>query len=222
MVQSTASAPIVFIIDDDEAVRDSLKFLLDSVGQKNKTFDHPHRFLDAYHESDSGCIVLDIRMPSMSGIELQNKLNSMHCILPIIFITGHGDVPMAVKAIKEGAMDFVQKPFRDQKLLDLINDAIKLDKKQRIELSEHKNILNRVKSLSEREYEVLNHIVAGKANKLIAADIGISQRTVEIHRSHIMKKMKTRSLAHLVRQILAIQSYLKSDAHSLDHTCHAL
>ena len=216
-MQQTKIESTVFIIDDDEAVRDSLKFLLDSVGQRSVTFTNPAHFLEDYDEHTPGCIVLDIRMPSMSGLELQSKLNSMHCILPIIFITGHGDVPMAVRAIKEGAMDFIQKPFRDQELLDLINDALKLDSKQRQELLEHKNILRRVSSLSDREYEVLQHVIEGKANKIIAIEVGLSQRTVEIHRSHVMKKMKTKSLAHLVRQIMAVKSHLGSDFKFLDH-----
>ncbi len=210
-MQNLNNEPVVFIIDDDEAVRDSLKLLLNSVGQKSETFINPRHFLETYEENRPGCIVLDIRMPSMSGLELQSKLNAMHCILPIIFITGHGDVPMAVRAIKEGAMDFIQKPFRDQELLDLINDALKLDSKQRSELLEHKNILRRVSSLSDREYEVLHHVVEGKANKLIATEIGLSQRTVEIHRSHVMKKMGTKSLAHLVRQIMAVKEHLNTD-----------
>ena len=210
-MQQSTHGSTVFIIDDDEAVRDSLKMLLDSVGQKSETFTNPARFLEAYDEGASGCIVLDIRMPSMSGLELQSKLNTIHCILPIIFITGHGDVPMAVRAIKRGAVDFIQKPFRDQELLDLINDALKLDIKQRSELLEHKNILNRISSLSDREYEVLHHVVEGKANKLIATEMGLSQRTVEIHRSHVMQKMKTKSLAHLVRQIMAVKEHMNND-----------
>lgn len=203
--------PTVFIIDDDEAVRDSLKMLMNSVGQKVEVFAFPADFLGAYDENRPGCIVLDIRMPGMSGLELQNKLNSMHCILPIIFITGHGDVPMAVQAIKDGAMNFIQKPFRDQELLDLINDALKLDAQQRAELLEHKEILRRLSTLTEREHEVLHHVVEGKANKVIAADINLSQRTVEIHRSRVMEKMGTKSLAHLVRQVMQVKEHLKED-----------
>ncbi len=203
--------PTVFIIDDDEAVRDSLKMLMNSVGQKVEVFPFPADFLETYDENRPGCIVLDIRMPGMSGLELQNKLNDMHCILPIIFITGHGDVPMAVQAIKDGAMNFIQKPFRDQELLDLINDALKLDAQQRAELLEHKEILRRLSTLTEREHEVLHHVVEGKANKVIAADINLSQRTVEIHRSRVMEKMGTKSLAHLVRQVMQVKDHLKED-----------
>ena len=216
MQKESSQKPTVFIIDDDEAVRDSLKLLLDSVGQKNKTFSNAEYFLETYDESCPGCLILDIRMPNMSGLELQSKLNEMHCILPVIFITGHGDVPMAVRAIKEGAMDFIQKPFRDQELLDLINDALKLDAKQRTNLLERKEILQRISSLSDREYEILRLIIQGKPNKLIATEIGLSQRTVEIHRSHLMKKMGTKSLAHLVRQIMAIKSHMSLDFAFLD------
>ncbi len=209
--QDMKQEPTVFIIDDDEAVRDSLKMLMKSVGQTVEAFSSPAEFLEVYDENRPGCIVLDIRMPGMSGLELQSKLNEMHCILPIIFITGHGDVPMAVQAIKDGAMNFIQKPFRDQELLDLINDALKLDTQQRKELLEHKEILRRLSTLTDREREVLHHVVEGKANKVIAADINLSQRTVEIHRSRVMEKMGTKSLAHLVRQVMQIKEHLEGE-----------
>lgn len=201
--------PTVFIIDDDEAVRDSLGLLMQSVGQSVEVYASPADFLAAYNENNPGCIVMDIRMPGMSGLELQAKLNEMHCILPIIFITGHGDVQMAVQAIKNGAMNFIQKPFRDQELLDLINDGLKLDSEQRKELLEHKEILKRLATLTDREREVLHHVVEGKANKVIAADISLSQRTVEIHRSRVMEKMGTKSLAHLVRQIMQVKDQIE-------------
>lgn len=205
----------VFIIDDDEAVRDSLKMLANSVGHQVKTFSSPENFLNCYDENSPGCIVLDIRMPGMSGLELQSQLNHMHCILPIIFITGHGDVPMAVKAIKNGAMNFIQKPFRDQELLDFIHDALKLDTQQRKELLSHKEILRRLSTLTDREQEILQHVISGKANKVIAADINLSQRTVEIHRARVMEKMGTKSLAHLVQQMMQIKDHKKEDfAHS--------
>ena len=201
--------PTVFIIDDDEAVRDSLSIVMDSIGQDAEAFSSPSDFLTSYDENRAGCIILDIRMPGMSGLELQVKLNEMHCILPIIFITGHGDVPMAVQAIKNGGMNFIQKPFRDHELIDLINDGLKLDSQQRRELLGHKEILHRLSTLTDRERDVLDHIVAGKANKVIAADINLSQRTVEIHRSRVMEKMCTKSLAHLVRQIIQVKGHLK-------------
>ena len=210
-MQQQQQESIVFIIDDDEAVRDSLKMLLNSVSQKVQVFASPAEFLEAYDENRPGCILLDIRMPGMSGLELQSRLNNMHCILPIIFITGHGDIPMAVQAIKDGAMNFIQKPFRDQELLDYVNDALSLDARQRARLLEHKEILRRLSTLTEREREVLHHVVEGKANKVIAADINLSQRTVEIHRSHVMKKMATKSLAHLVRQVMHVKEQLTEE-----------
>ena len=205
--QNMKKEPTVFIIDDDEAVRDSLKMLMRSVDQTVEAFSSPSEFLEVYDENRPGCIVLDIRMPGMSGIELQSRLNGMHCLLPIIFITGHGDVPMAVQAIKNGAMNFIQKPFRDQELLDLVTDALKLDTQQRKELLEHKEILRRLSTLTDREREVLHRVVEGKANKVIAADINLSQRTIEIHRSRVMEKMGTKSLAHLVRQIMQVTEH---------------
>ena len=201
--------PIVYVIDDDKAVRDSLKLLIESVGYCVVAYGGALNFLEAYDEDQPGCIILDIRMPDMSGLELQASLNAMHCILPIIFITGHGDVPMAVRAIKDGAMNFIQKPFRDQEILDLVNDAIRLDLRQREELLEHKEIIRRLSTLTEREREILLQILEGKANKVIAVDIQLSQRTVEIHRSRVMEKMGTRSLAHLVRQIMQVQDHVQ-------------
>ncbi|MDP0590206.1 MAG: response regulator [Candidatus Endonucleobacter bathymodioli] len=206
--ENIGQEPTVFIIDDDEAVRDSLKMLMNSVEQSVETFSSSSDFLKYYDENRPGCIVLDIRMHGMSGLDLQSRLNEIHCILPIIFITGHGDVPMAVQAIKDGAMTFLQKPFRDQDLFDFINEGLTLDARQRIELLEHKKILHRISMLTYREREVLHHVVEGKANKVIAADINLSQRTVEIHRSRVMEKMGTKSLAHLVRQVIQVKEHL--------------
>lgn len=204
---NSLGTPVIFIIDDDSAIRDSLRLLVESVGYSVKTFNEPIAFLEEYDSDQLGCLILDIRMPNMSGLELQNKLNDMHCIMPTIFITGHGDVPMAVQAIKNGAMCFIQKPYRDQEILDSIHDALELDRRQRKELLEHRQILKRLSTLTERERDVLTGILQGKANKVIASDINLSQRTVEIHRSRIMEKMGTKSLAHLVRQIMQIQNH---------------
>ena len=143
-------------------------------------------------------------MPGMSGLELQNKLNAMHCILPIIFITGHGDIPMAVKAVQSGAIDFIQKPFRDQDLLDRINDAIRLDITHRQELTQTQQIKDKLATLTKREYEIIMLVVDGCANKVIASDLNLSQRTVELHRSHAMQKMGAKSLAHIIRMIVNI------------------
>jgi FixJ family two-component response regulator len=203
-----ANESTVYIIDDDEAVRDSLHLLLQAVGQPAVTFSSARDFLAAYHEQLSGCIVLDIRMPDMSGLELQALLKQRHCFLPIIFITGHGDIPIAVQALKEGALDFLQKPFEDQALLELIRKALELDNTRRTASLAIKEILGRITALTKREREILQHVIAGKANKVIAADIHLSQRTVEIHRARVMEKMQAKSLAHLVRQVIQVKPYL--------------
>lgn len=201
-----ADKPTVFIVDDDEPVRDSLKMLMRSVGLSAETFSGAAEFLEAYDPDRPGCLVLDIRMPGMSGMELQEKLNEIHAILPIIFITGHGDVPMAVKAIQYGAADFIQKPFRDQDLLDRINKAIDQDGSNRAQLLETRDIEERLSNLTPREKEVLELIVDGRPNKVIAADLEVSQRTVEIHRARVMDKMRASSLAHLVRMVMRLRN----------------
>jgi FixJ family two-component response regulator len=197
--------PTVYIVDDDDAVRESLELLLDSVDQQTKSFESAQAFLDSYNPDTLGCIVLDIRMPGMNGMELHKELNRLGSILPIIFVTGHGDVPMAVEAMQHGAVDFVQKPYREQELLDKINQALALDTKQRASLLEKQDIKKHLATLTARENEVLDELVEGKANKVIAAELGISQRTVEIHRARVMEKMATHSLAHLVRMIMAVR-----------------
>jgi FixJ family two-component response regulator len=206
MMRGTVSnaRPTIFVVDDDAAVRDALKLLLRSVGQAVETFGSGQEFVDAYSEDRPGCLVLDIRMPGMSGLELQQKLNERHSILPIIFITGHGDVPMAVEAMQAGAVDFIQKPFRDQDLIDRINQALEKDSNNRAALGERNDIRRRLETLTPREREVLDLVVHGKANKVIAGDLKLSQRTVEIHRARVMEKMQASSLAHLVRMVLEV------------------
>jgi len=199
-----SARPTVFIVDDDTAVRDALKFLLRSVGHPVETFSSAQDFLTAYRDDRPGCLVLDIRMPGMSGLELQEKLVEKRSILPIIFITGHGDVPMAVEAMQAGAMDFIQKPFRDQDLLDRINQALEKDANNRAALGELNVIRERLASLTPREREVMDLVVNGKANKVIAGDLDLSQRTVEIHRARVMEKMQASSLAHLVRMVIEV------------------
>ncbi|HKE96256.1 MAG TPA: response regulator FixJ [Povalibacter sp.] len=201
---SNNARPTIFVVDDDSAVRDALKLLLRSVGQQVETYSSGQEFIDAYSEDRPGCLVLDIRMPGMSGLELQQKLNERHSILPIIFITGHGDVPMAVEAMQAGAVDFIQKPFRDQDLIDRINQALEKDSNNRAALGERNDIRRRLETLTPREREVLDLVVHGKANKVIAGDLKLSQRTVEIHRARVMEKMQASSLAHLVRMVLEV------------------
>ncbi len=198
----------VFVVDDDDAVRESLAFLLKSVGLKVESFPSAQDFLKSYNPARAGCLVLDIRMPGMSGLELQEKLKQMESMLPIIFITGHGDVPMAVKAIKAGAADFVQKPFRDQELIDRIREVLEEDASARVEKLQKAEILKRIDSLTEREREVMEQVVDGKANKVVAIDLNVSQRTVEIHRANVMDKMKARSLAQLVRLVMKARGEL--------------
>jgi FixJ family two-component response regulator len=200
----------VFVVDDDEAVRASLKLLLKTLGLTVQTYASAPEFLAAFDARRGGCLVLDIRMPGMSGLELQEELNARGAMLPIIFITGHGDVPMAVEAMQRGAMDFLQKPFRDQDLLDRITEAMAKDRAGRELLGNRERIRARVTSLTPREREVMSLVTQGKANKIIAADLELSQRTVEIHRAHVMEKMGANSLAHLVRMALEIDEATSS------------
>ena len=192
----------VFVVDDDEAVRTSLRLLLKSVGLPVETYAAAQEFLDQFDPDRAGCLVLDIRMPGISGLELQQHLNDQHSIMPIVFITGHGDVPMAVEAMQAGAVDFIQKPFRDQDLIDHINRALEKDREMRNALRERDEIRRRMSQLTPREREVLELVTQGKANKVIAGDLNVSQRTVEIHRARVMEKMGANSLAHLVRMVI--------------------
>ena len=189
---------LVYIVDDDDAVRDSLGLLMRSVGLACATFASARQFLDAYDPEAVSCLVADIRMPGLSGLELQQEISDRHLEIPIIFITGHGDVPMAVKAMKAGALDFLQKPFRDQDLLDRIHAAIQRDRDRRTLRREIQSIRERLETLTPRETEVMEKVVQGCANKVIAMDLGVSQRTVELHRARVMHKMDVRSLAELV------------------------
>lgn len=195
-------APVVFIVDDDEAVRSSLRLLLKYVGLVPAAMGSAREFLQKYEPTQPGCLVLDVRMPEMSGLELQEQLNLLGAVIPVIFITGHGDVPMAVEAMQAGAFDFLQKPFRDQDLIDRIQRALEKDRANRTVLDERAAIRQRLESLTPREREVLDMVASGKPNKVMASDLGVSQRTVEIHRSRVMEKMGATSLAQLVRMVM--------------------
>ena len=199
-------AATVYVVDDDDGMRRALSLLLNTVGYKTAAFASPREFLDRVKTDAAGCLVLDIRMPGMSGLELQQHLNRMGSMLPVIFVTGHGDVPMAVQAMKEGAFEFVQKPFRDQDLLDRINHALELDKENRSSLALRADVLQRFESLTPREKQVMQLVVDGAANKVIAIDLGLSERTVEIHRAKVMEKMGARSVAHLVKLQMSLSS----------------
>jgi two-component system response regulator FixJ len=193
------AVPTIYVVDDDDGMRRALDALLSTVGYKTTVFSRPADFLANFHPDSAGCLVLDIRMPDMSGLEVQQQLNRRGSMLPVIFITGHGDVPMAVQAMKEGAFEFIQKPFRDQDLLDRINHALKLDAENRSTVARRADIQHRIESLTPRERQVMNFVVDGAANKVIAIDLALSERTVEIHRAKVMEKMGARSVAHLVK-----------------------
>lgn len=196
----------VFIIDDDQAVRDSLGLLMKSVGLESISFSCAPDFLESFDPDQAGCLVLDIRMPGMSGLELQQELSQRKATIPIIFITGHGDVPMAVQAIRDGAVDFIQKPFRDQDLIDRIHKALDVDAQTREQWSKRQVVLQNMNTLTKRERQIMEMIVEGKPNKVIAAELFLSQRTVEVHRAKAMEKMQADSLADLVRSVTLVQS----------------
>ena len=189
----------VFIVDDDTSVRNALKRLLQSIGYQVKNFDSAQAFLEHGPHDEPACLILDVRMPGMSGIELQEQLIHAGLEMPIIFITGHGSIPMSVKAMKAGAVDFIEKPFDDQKLIDAVNIAIKENEKSRIVQAQIKDIQCRVDSLTPREHEVFSLVVSGLLNKQIAYELGMSEKTVKVHRARVMEKMKAKSLADLVR-----------------------
>ena len=199
--KKTVESPLVYLVDDDEAVRDSLGILLRSVGLASEVYASALEFLEHFDPQRHACLVADIRMPGLSGLELQQRLNEQHADIPIIFITGHGDVPMAVTAMKSGATDFIQKPFRDQDLLDRIAKALEIDRARRASRAEGDAIRERLALLTPRETEVMERVVKGQANKVIAMDLGVSQRTVELHRARVMRKLRMRSLAELVQAV---------------------
>jgi FixJ family two-component response regulator len=192
----------VAIIDDDDTVRDSLTELLDSVGYQSAAFANAAEFLNDFYPAHIGCILLDVRMPGMSGIELQHKLKDMNVFTPIIIMTGHGDITMAVQAMKDGAFEFMQKPFRDQAILDTISRALEKNLIDKNERDRHREIQVRINSLTDRERQVVNHVLEGKANKVIARELEVSDRTIEVHRSHAMKKLNVNSVAELVKAMV--------------------
>lgn len=194
--------PTVFVVDDDQGVREAVKILMRSIGVQAEVFPSANAFLQSYGPDMPGCLVLDVRMPGMSGLELQERLASLGSTLPIIFVTAHGDIPMAVEAVKAGAMDFVQKPFRDQELIDKVQEAFAQNAQVREKLRDLSRINERIDALTPREREVMELVVDGKANKVIAIDLGLSQRTVEIHRARVMSKMEADSVSQLVQMVM--------------------
>src|ERR1700739_3810281 len=206
------ATPTVYVVDDDEGVRNSLGFLRKSVGLTTRALSSASEFLEAYKQNQPGCLVLDVRMPGMSGIELQQQLNLRGATIPVIFITGHGDIPMAVEAMQHGAFDFLQKPFRDQDLIDRIQRALERDAHNRAALAQHDRIRARFESLTPREREVLSLMTSGKPNKVMAADLGVSQPPLEIPRARVMDKTGAASLAQLVRMAMDLESQPKNSS----------
>ncbi len=196
------SEPTVFVVDDDPAMRQSLRWLLQSVGLAVETYPTAEAFLAAADGTRPGCLVLDVRMPGMSGLHLQEELKSRGIMLPIIVITGYAEVPTAVRALKTGAIDFIEKPFSDQLLVESVRHAIALDQQARATEAERTEISARIALLSNREREVMERVTEGKANKVIAADLGIGEKTVEVHRANVMRKLSVDSVAALIRLVL--------------------
>ena len=206
-MKSQAPTPeqIIYLVDDDEALRDSLAWLLESQGFKVAAFASAEDFLKAWRPEFNGCLLLDVRMPGMSGLELHERLRAQYSTLPIIFITGHGDVPMAVAALKKGAVDFIEKPFNDTELLRLVSQCLVSEQEHRARRRQDAEVSRRLDQLTQREREVLDLIIAGKLNKQIADVLGISIKTVEVHRARVMEKMAAQSLAELVQNVMAIE-----------------
>ncbi len=194
----------VFVVDDDEAARESLRWLLESVGHKVRCYASAREFTAACDRTVPGCLVLDVRMPGMSGMELQEHLKAQDWCLPVIIVTGHGDIPMAVRAIRGGAVDFLQKPYNDQTMLDRIQHALEMCRQRRREHVQLARIQAAYRQLTPREGEVAALVVTGKANKVIAIELGLSHKTVESHRANVMEKMRASSLSELVRMFVRL------------------
>lgn len=193
----------VYIVDDDVAMRESLEFLVSSVGMNVLTFASASDFLEQVSDNASGCVVLDVRMPGMSGLDLQEHLTQNRFAMPVIIVTGHADVPMAVRALKSGAYDFIEKPFNDQVLLECIQRALEEESQAKVRLDRQREIDGRIDTLTPRERQVMEMVVSGMANKQVAAELGLSEKTIEVHRKHVMEKMGAGNVADLIRMALA-------------------
>jgi RNA polymerase sigma factor (sigma-70 family) len=199
------AAPVVFVVDDDASVRSSLKFLLSTVGLQAETLDSADSFLHKKRPDVPSCLVLDVRLPGLSGLDFQRELAARNICIPIVFLTGHGDIPMSVRAMKAGAVEFLTKPFRDQDLLDAVRVALDRDRARREQETEMADLRRRFDSLTSREQEVVSMVVAGMLNKQIAAELGTAESTVKVQRSRAMEKMQAESLADLIKMIQKVQ-----------------
>lgn len=195
----------VFVVDDDEAVRDSIRMLLEAEGLTTKCFAGGKEFFDYYRSADKGCLILDMLMPEMNGLAVLDKLNLMEAPLPVVFITGHGDIPMAVEAMRRGAVNFIRKPFTEEELLSCVDEALSLDRQKWRQQEGLVAMRHKVSLLTPRELEVFERVTVGQANKVIAIELGISERTVEIHRGKVMHKTDSRSLTDLVRLRIGLE-----------------
>ena len=201
-----SQAPVVFVVDDDPSIRSSLKFLMGSVGLQVESFDSTDALLQRKLPDSLSCLVLDVRLRGLSGLDFQRELAARNCHMPIIFITGHGDIPMSVRAMKAGAVEFLTKPFRDQDLLDAVRIALEKDRERRERKKEVTDLKERFNSLTPREQEVISMVVSGMLNKQIADQLGTAENTVKVHRSRAMEKMRAQSVAELVKMIGKLES----------------
>jgi FixJ family two-component response regulator len=205
MPLQTSDKAIVHVVDDDASLRDALEGLFESVGLDTRTYGTAHEFLDASRADKPGCIVIDVRLPDMNGLEFQSRLVQLGVGLPVVMMTGYGDIPMSVRAMKRGAVDFLAKPFHDQDMLDAVTSAIERDRQRRKEAENLSRMRHRFETLSPREREVMLLVTSGKMNKQVAGDLGISEITVKIHRGAAMRKMEARTLTDLVRIVEALR-----------------